>query len=83
LLKEQSGVGAALPGAGVNAQQQVAVHVGQPIGAPFPTTIRRLFALSNAELSTLAILFNDDFGITADDNLSQRKARFQQFIGGL
>ncbi len=59
------------------------MYVGQPVGAPFPTTIRRLFRLTNAELSTLAMLFNDDFGITARDSLSRRRTKFQQFIVGL
>ncbi len=79
LLKEQSGLGAPLPGANANVQP-VAVRVGQPVGAPFPTTVRRLYALTNDQLSALATLFNDDFGITAHDTLRQRRTKFQQFI---
>jgi hypothetical protein len=47
------GLSNALPGANVNVQL-VAVRVGQPIGTPFPTTIRRLYPLTNVQLSTLA-----------------------------
>ena len=80
LLKDRRGVGVALPGADVDVRP-VPVRLGQPIGAPFPATVRRLFKLTNAQLSTLAILFNEDFGITAHDTLEQRRVMFQHFIG--
>ena len=82
LLKEQRGVGVALPGANVHVHP-APVRVCRPIGPPFPATVRRLYALSHAQLSTLAILFNNDFGITALDSLEQRRVRFQHFIVGL
>ena len=82
LLKEQSGLGAALPGANALAQP-VEGRVGQPIGAPFPTTVRRLHVLSNTQLSVLAMLFNDDFGIAPGDTLQVRRTKFQQFIVGM
>ncbi len=82
LLKERRGAGVALPGANVNVRP-APVRVYQPIGRPFPATVRRLYALTNVQLSTLAILFNDDFGITARDNLEQRRVKFQHFIVGL
>ncbi len=82
LLKEQRGAGVALPGADVNVHP-APVRVCRPIGPPFPATVRRLYALSHSQLSTLAILFNDDFGITDLDNLEQCRVKFQHFIVGL
>ena len=82
LLKEDSGLGGPLPGTNANVQP-IAPRVGQPVGAPFPTTVRRLYKLNGDQLSTLSMLFNDDFGITARDNLQKRRTKFQQFIIGL
>ena len=82
LLKENSGLGGPLPGTNANVQP-IAPRVGQPVGAPFPTTVRRLCKLNGDQLSTLSMLFNDDFGITARDNLQKRRTKFQQFIIGL
>ena len=82
LLKENSGLGGSLPGTNANVQP-IASRVGQPVGAPFPTTVRRLSKLSGDQLSTLAMLFNDDFGITARDKLQKRRTKFRHFIVGL
>ena len=82
MVKERRGAGNALPGVQAIAQP-VAVPIGAPIGPPFPTTVILLNKLSQLQLSALAMLFNDDFGINDGDALSVQRAKFQQFIIGL
>ena len=84
LLKERGGAGVALPGAGYAvAAQPVPVDLGEAVGAAFPATVRHLNELTMVQLSTLAILLNDRFGVVAADSLSERRAKFQAFVVGL
>ena len=84
LLKERGGAGVALPGAGYAvAAQPVPVDLGEAVGAAFPATVRHLNELTMEQLSTLAILLNDRFGVVAADSLSERRAKFQAFVVGL
>ena len=84
LLKERDGAGVALPGQGyMVAAQPAMVGLGVAVGAAFPATVRHLNELTMANLSTLAILYNDHFGIVPTDSLSERRAKFQAYIVGL
>lgn len=79
------GAGAALPGAAA-----AALPVGHPfaVGAPipsppFPNTVAAFDLLTLPQISLLAILYNDDFGILAGDLLPQRLEKLKRFICGL
>jgi hypothetical protein len=84
LLKERQGAGLALPGSGYAvAAAPDPVGLGVAVGAPFPDTVQLLSDLTRVQLSTLAILFNDHFGIVAADSLNGRRAKFQAYIAGM
>lgn len=79
LCKERAGAGVALPG--VRAKRiPIPLAVGDTVGAPFPANIRDFKALTQRQLSYLAMMLNQDFGITAGDSLRARRAKFQRFI---
>ncbi len=82
LIKVRAGAGVALPGLpGVRAHLIIPMlAVGDAVGAPFPARIRDFNALTQQQLSSLAIMLNEDFGITAGDSLDARRAKFQRFI---
>lgn len=85
LLKMTPGAGAALHGVAA-----AALPVGHPfaIGAPipsppFPNSVATFATLTLPQISLLAILYNDDFGIVAGDLLPTWLDKFKQFICGL
>jgi hypothetical protein len=80
LCKERAGAGVALPGVRAHRIMTIPLGVGDAVGAPFPATIRDFKALTPRQLSSLAIMLNEDFGITAGDSLRTRRAKFQHFI---
>jgi hypothetical protein len=80
LIKERAGAGVALPGVRAHRIMPIPLGVGDAVGAPFPATIRNFNALTPRQLSSLAIMLNEDFGITADDSLDARQSKFQRFI---
>ena len=81
LFKERRGVGPPLRRAPV-LQPPVRVRLGTPVGAPFPSTVQHLYRLTRRQLSELAMMFNDDFGINDGDALSVQRVKFLKFIIG-
>lgn len=77
--------GAALPG--VAAAALPAGHpfaVGAPIPSPpFPNTVASLRTLTQAQISCLAILYNNNFRIVAEDNAIVCQEKFERFICGM
>jgi len=85
ILKEVAGAGVALPGVAA-----AALPVGHPfaVGAPipsppFPNTVAALRTLTLAQISCLAILYNNDFRIVAGDTAVVRQEKFERFICGV
>jgi hypothetical protein len=85
LRKERAGAGVALPGlrASADCSNLVALDVGAVVGAPFPATIADFNTLTLPQLSALAIMFNDDFGIVVGDSLDDKRGKFQGYIAGV
>jgi len=86
LLKVTPGAGLILPG-GPGAGAVPIGHpfaVGVPIPSPpFPATVAALDGLSLAHLDTLAVVYNEDFGIVGGDNAATKRRKFGLWISGL
>jgi hypothetical protein len=82
LLKTNVGVGPGLPN-GPPAPPPgfvAAVAIGASPGN-FPATTQALDNLTPAQLNGLAIMYNDDFGVLAGDNVTVTRNKFQSWVG--
>jgi hypothetical protein len=75
------GNGAVLPGIAV-VVPPAPVVVGQAIPHPFPADTHACRHLTLAQLSVLAVLCNNNFGVVANDGVVNRRAKFRLFITG-
>jgi hypothetical protein len=75
LYKERAGAGVALPGVRGHRIMPIPHAVGDAVEAPFPATIRDFKALTQRQLSSLAIMMNEDFGITAGDSVPDARLK--------
>ena len=83
LRKETPGLGPQLPGPGHLGVQPAAVPVvGAVPGAIFPARLDLLMSLGHQQIRTLSIWYNDDFGIIAGDNISQRRTKLLKWSTG-
>jgi hypothetical protein len=79
--KTIAGNGAVLPGIAV-VVPPAPVVVGQAIPHPFPADTHACRQLTLAQLSVLAVLCNNNFGVVANDGVVDRRAKFRLFITG-
>jgi hypothetical protein len=86
LMKVTPGAGTGIPGvAPAPAAPPPADQVPLPgtmVGDPFPATIKDLRALTTNDLRSLAVFFNDDFGILRGEKPHERNEKFQKFVSG-
>ena len=83
LRKETPGLGPQLPGPGhIGVLPAVVPVVGAVPGAIFPARLDLLMSLGHQQIRTLSIWYNDDFGIIAGDNISQRRTKLLKWSTG-
>lgn len=82
-FKENPGNGPQLPGAGIAAIAPPPLAVGaQPAIPPFPVNLAALNNLTHQNISDLAVIYNDDFGIVAADLIAARQVKFLHWLQG-
>lgn len=79
ILKSVPGHGQGLPGDIIPQVNGQPIPVGNPVPG-FPATQAELNALTSLQLSELAMLYNDDFGVLAGDNLGTKLHKFRMFV---
>lgn len=71
------GLGEGLQGFPIVGADQL--HVGADVPG-FPATFQHLHMLTEAQMSRLSALYNEDFGIVAGDTLGVQQLRFHEYV---